>query len=387
MDARITPFTASISSSDLDDLKQRLRTTRWPDPEPCEGWDQGIPLSYVQDLARYWADEYDWRKAEATLNQWPQCVVSLTVEDVNYDIHCIHRRATQPDAPALILTHGWPGSIFEFHKVIDALADPENHGGDASDAYHVIVPSLPGYGFSGKPAVPGTSVERIADVWDAMMSALGYERYFAQGGDWGSIVSCALALRHPVRCAGIHLNMVLAPPDPETLENPNEQEIQALGALDHYSKWDSGYSKQQSSRPQTLGYGLADSPVGQLAWIAEKFWAWTDCERDGARNPENAITRDEILDTVSLYWLTNSGASSARLYWESFNTPDMSPISIPVGASRFPKDIFLASERWARKRFKDLRYWSEPELGGHFAALEQPDRFIEDLRACYRLMR
>ena len=387
MDPRVTPFTASVSDTDLDDLKQRLRNTRWPDPEPCEGWDQGIPQSYVQDLANYWATEYDWRKAEATLNRWPQCMVSLTVEGVGYDIYCIHRRAAKDDAPALILTHGWPGAVFEFHKVIEALADPESHGGNADDAYHVIVPALPGYGFSGKPTATGTSVERIADVWDAMMAALGYDRYFAQGGDWGSIVSCAIALRHPERCAGIHINMVLAPPDPDTLENPNEQELQALGALDHYSKWDSGYSKQQSTRPQTLGYGLADSPVGQLAWIAEKFWAWTDCERDGVKHPENAITRDEILDTVTLYWLTNSGASSARLYWESFNKPKLDPITVPVGASRFPKDIFLASERWARKRFSDLRYWSEPEFGGHFAALEQPERFVEELRACYRLMR
>jgi pimeloyl-ACP methyl ester carboxylesterase len=387
MSPSIRDFRAAFPDSDLDDLRQRLQRTRWPDAQTCDGWEQGLPLDYARELADYWAGDYDWRRAEALLNRWPQSLVDLEVAGQRYSVHCIHRRSANPDAMPLLITHGWPGSVFEFSKVIEALADPQASGAAAADAFHVIVPSLPGYGFSSKPTTTGTSVERIADLWDALMQALGYERYFAQGGDWGSMVTACLGLRHPQRCAGIHLNMVVAPPDPETLEDISDLEQRALAAMDAYGKWDSGYSKQQSTRPQTLGYALADSPLGQMAWIVEKFWSWTDCERDGHKHPENAISRDEMLDNVTLYWLSNSAASSARLYWESFNTPNLEPVHVPMGGSLFPKDIFLASERWARKRFPQLCYWNEMPRGGHFAALEQPGLFVDEMRRCFATMR
>ena len=387
MTEHVREFTARIPEAALDDLRQRLRRTRWPEAQTCEGWDQGVPLAYARELADYWADDYDWRRAEVLLNQWPQRMVDLELEGQSYSIHCIHRRSPHPDAVPLIITHGWPGSIFEFHKIIDALADPQAHNGDAADAFHVIVPSLPGYGFSSKPETPGTSAERIADLWDALMHNLGYKGYFAQGGDWGSIVTSCIGLRHAQRCRGIHLNMIVAPPDPETLDDLSDLEQRALAGMERYANTDSGYSKIQSTRPQTLGYALADSPVGQMAWIVDKFWSWTDCGRDGDRHPENAVTRDEMLDNVTLYWLSNSAASSARLYWESFNNPNLEPVQVPMGGSLFPAEIFLSSERWARKRFPGLCYWNELPRGGHFAALEQPDTFVNELRDCFRRMR
>lgn len=379
-------FIAQIPQADIDDLRTRIRNTRWPDAETCSGWAQGVPLAYARELARYWVEDYDWRRAEATLNQWPQLLVELSLDDSEYQIHCIHRRSAHPEARPLIITHGWPGSVLEFYKVIDRLADPLAHGGTAADAFHVIAPSLPGYGFSGKPRTSGTSIERTADLWNALMLKLGYPHYFAQGGDWGSMVTASLGLRHPQHCAGIHLNMVVAPPDPDTFNNLSDSEQAALAAMEAYGKSDSGYSKQQSTRPQSLAYALADSPVGQMSWIVEKFWSWTDCERNGDKHPENAVTKDEMLDHASLYWFCNAAASSARLYWESFNDPDLSPVSVPMGGSSFPKDIFLASERWARKRFPALVYWNELDRGGHFAALEQPELFVTELRKCFRLM-
>lgn len=387
MSKTVRPFQACVSELDLQTLKQRLDATRWPDRETCDGWNQGTPLDYAQELADYWRTDYDWRRAEATLNQWPQSMVTLECEGETYDIHCIHRPSNNPQAMPLLITHGWPGSIFEFYKVIDALADPCTHGGDAADAFHVIIPSLPGYGFSSKPKNAGTSIERIADLWDSLMLTLGYERYFAQGGDWGSMVTRALGMRHAQRCAGIHLNMIVAPPSPAALGDLSAAEEQILGQLDYYTNWDSTYAKQQATRPQSLGYALADSAVGQMGWIVEKFWAWTDCEIDGHRHPENAVTRDEILDNVSLYWLTNSATSSARLYWESYNHLDLTPVDVPMGGSRFSADIFPTSERWARPFFPKMVYWNEFDRGGHFAALEQPEVFVQELRACFRLMR
>lgn len=383
MHSDITPFKVAIDESDLVDLQRRLAQTRWPEEETSEGWQQGIPLAYTQELASYWASDYDWRRFEQKLNSWPQ--FKTTIEDI--DIHFIHRRSPHDNALPLVISHGWPGSVAEFHKVIDALADPTAHGGSEQDAFHVVAPSLPGYGFSGKPTTTGTSVEKIGVMWGQLMARLGYERYVAQGGDWGSVITQSMGQTETRQCAGIHINMPIVAPDPDTMDNLTQLEQSALEGMAFYNDWDSGYSKQQSTRPQTLAYGLADSPVGQMAWIMEKFYAWTDCEKDGSKHPENVLSKDELLDNVMLYWLNNTAASSARLYWESFNTTDIHPIDIPVGCSIFPKEIFRSSRRWAEKRFAQLIYWNELERGGHFAALEQPQVFLQEVRACFAQLR
>lgn len=383
MSTAVTPFTINIPEASLTDLQQRLAMTRWPDGQTCNDWSQGIPLDYTRELAHYWQQRYDWRRCEQALNQRPQ--FTTRINDI--DIHFIHCRSPHPGALPMVMSHGWPGSILEFSKVIDALTDPVAHGGAAADAFDVVIPSLPGYGFSGKPTSTGTSVEVIGHMWGELMSRLGYDRYVAQGGDWGSVITQSMGQTETDHCAGIHITMPIVAPDPATMDNLSPQEQGALDAMTFYQQWDSGYSKQQSSRPQTLGYGLADSPVGQMAWIVEKFYAWTDCDRDGVKHPENAVSRDELLDNVMLYWLNNTAASSARLYWESFNTPNLDPISMPVGCSIFPKEIFRSSKRWAEKRFHNIIHWNELEAGGHFAALEQPELLTRELRDCFRALR
>lgn len=375
----IHSFEISASEEELDDLRRRLKATRWPNEEPVDDWSQGIPLSYVQEVCAYWADGYDWRERESLLNRFPQ----FTTEIDGIDIHFVHARSPEKTALPLVITHGWPGSIVEFQKVIGPLSDPAAHGGDPADAFDVVCPSLPGYGFSSKPTVAGWNVQRIADAWSQLMQRLGYPRYFAQGGDWGSMVTTAIGQRDPEHCAAIHLNMPIAPPDPETMNDLSATEQGALASMKHYQDWDSGYSKQQSTRPQTLGYGLTDSPSGQAAWILEKFWSWMDC--DG--HPENVVSRDELLDNVMLYWLPGTAASSARLYWESFRNPPMDPVQVPVGASIFPKEIMRTSKRWAEKHFGGLLYWNELDKGGHFAAFEQPETFVTEVRNCFRSLR
>ncbi|MEO6025552.1 MAG: epoxide hydrolase family protein [Candidatus Binatia bacterium] len=353
------------------------------DAETVRDWSQGIPLAYVQEVCTYWAERYDWRATEARLNRVPQ--IQTTIDDVA--IHALHVRSPHAAALPLVMTHGWPGSIVEFLDVIGPLTDPVAHGGSAADAFHVVCPSLPGYGFSGKPTRAGWSIEKIAETWDTLMTRLGYERWVAQGGDWGAAVTTAIGIQNRGHCRGIHVNMPVAGPTKESLANPSERERRALEGARFYDEWDSGYSKQQSTRPQTVGYGLADSPAGQAAWILEKFWAWTDC--DG--HPEHALSRDALLDNVMLYWLTGSGASSARLYWESFGkafdrTKDRSVV-LPTGCSIFPKEIVPTPRTWAEKRYKNIVYWNELDRGGHFAAFEQPAAFVDELRACFRLMR
>ena len=281
------------------------------------------------------------------------------------------------------MTHGWPGSIVEFLKVIEPLVDPASHGGDPADAFHIVCPTLPGYGFSDKPTSTGWGVEKIGDQWAALMARLGYSSYVAQGGDWGSAVTTAIGMQDPEHCKAIHLNMVIAQPTPENMNDLTEIEQQALASMKHYQDWDSGYSKEQSTRPQTLGYGLVDSPSGQAAWILEKFWAWTDCNG----HPENALSRDEMLDNIMLYWLTASGASSGRLYWESFGSFSGGDVAAPTGCSIFPKEIFRCSRRWAEQRYKNIIYWNDLEQGGHFAAFEQPEIFVGELRNCFRQVR
>lgn len=383
MNSKISPFRVAIAETELQDLRRRVSQTRWPEHETCDDWSQGTPLAYTRELADYWCNDYDWRRFEQRLNQWPQFTTGIE----GIDIHFIHRRSPRADALPIIISFGWPGSVAEFHKVIDALADPVAHGGRAEDAFHVVVPSLPGFGFSGKPEVTGTSVETIGRMWGTLMSRLGYDRYVAQGGDWGSMITQNIALTETAHCAGIHINMPIVAPDPDTMDSLTPQEQSALEGMTFYSEWDSGYSKQQSTRPQTLSYGLADSPVGQMAWIVEKFYAWTDCERDGVKHPEHILSKDELLDNVMLYWLTNSAASSARLYWESFNKPNLTKIEMPVGCSIFPKEIFRTSRRWAEKRFTNLIYWNELDKGGHFAAFEQPQLYLEEIRNCFRGLR
>jgi len=325
----IRPFTIDIPDADLDDLRQRLRNTRWPDAELVADWSQGVPLAYVQDVCRYWADEYDWRASESALNRFDQFLTEID----GVDIHFIHQRSSNPDAIPLLITHGWPGSVVEFHKVIEPLTDPTAHGGDAADAFHVVAPSLPGFGFSGKPTETGWGVEKIGEVWATLMDRLGYDRYVAQGGDWGSAVTTAVGAQDPDHCAAIHLTLAMGARPQGAPEAPDE--LHALERAQYYVEWDSGYSTQQKSRPQTVGYGLADSPSGQAAWILEKMWAWTDC--DG--HPENVLTRDEMLDNVMLYWLTDSATSSARIYWESFGRAGRQPVSVPTGFAVYPKEI------------------------------------------------
>jgi epoxide hydrolase len=379
----IKEFQIAVADTELADLRRRLEATRFPEAETPDDWSQGVPLTYATEIRDYWLNEYDWRKREAYHNRFPQFLTEID----GLDIHFIHARSSVSDARPLLITHGWPGSVVEFHKVIGPLSDPESHGGKASDAFHVICPSLPGYGFSGKPEKPGWGVEKIAEVWNKLMQRLGYDAYLAQGGDWGSAVTTAIGLQNLGQCQGLHLNMVSARPPKSALENPTEREQQALAGAAYYQQWGAGYSKQQSTRPQTLGYGLVDSPMGQATWILEKFYEWTDC--DG--HPENALSRDEMLDNVMFYWLTGSGASSARLYWESFNQAFSGgadrTVALPTGASIFPKEIVATPRSWAEERFPNIVYWNELEKGGHFAAFEQPDTFVGELRNCFNQMR
>ena len=375
MSSTIDPFTIAIADEQIEDLKIRLRLARLPDEETPTDWTQGVPLAYMKEIREYWLNEYDWRAREALLNKYPGFVTEID----GLTFHFLHIRSPEPNAKALVMTHGWPGSIVEFQKVIGPLTNPVQFGGQAEDAFHVVCPSLPGYGFSGKPTEPGWNVARIARAWNTLMQQLGYPHYFAQGGDWGSAVTAWIATHNVGRCDAIHLNMAIVAPDPDTMDDLTELEKKAIADMQFYQDHDSGYSKQQSTRPQTLGYGLADSPIGQAAWIIEKFYQWTDC--DG--HPENILSRDELLDNVMMYWWSNAGASSARLYWESFNDFHQDPIDLPVGLSIFPKEIGKTSERWAKKRFTNLIHFDILPKGGHFAAFEQPEVFVQQLRACF----
>src|SRR6195952_3936408 len=371
----VRPFTVEISDAVLADLRDRLARTRWPNAEPVDDWSQGLPLAYAQERCAYWERDYDFAAAQARLNAFPQFITEID----GIDIHFLHVRSPEPNAFPLVITHGWPGSIVEFLDVIGPLTDPAAHGGNPADAFDVVCPSLPGYGFSGKPAEPGWGVDRIGRAWMTLMARLGYDRYGAQGGDWGSMVTSSIGRQDPEHVVGIHLNMPVASPDPETFGDLTPFEQASLDALAAHQKVGTGYSKQQSTRPQTLGYGLADSPMGQASWIIEKFHEWTDS--DG--HPENAVSRDHLLDNVLVYWLTDTGASSARLYWESFAGSDMGGISVPVGASIFPKEIIRLSQRWASRRYTNIQYWNVLERGGHFAALEQPETFLAEVRGFF----
>jgi len=386
MAGEITPFRIDVPETDLADLRERLQRTRWPEAETVTDWSQGVPLAYLQDLCRYWATGYNWRATEARLNALPQ----FRTEIDGLSIHFIHARSPHPDALPLIITHGWPGSVVEFVKVIGLLSDPTAHGGDAADAFHVVCPSLPGYGFSGQPAGPGWGIQRIAAAWAELMARLGYQRYGAQGSDWGTSVSTSIGQQDPGHVAGIHLVPPLAPPDPATFADLTERERAALASLEHSAEWDSGYSKEQATRPQTIGYALVDSPAALCAWLIEKFWAWTD----HGGHLEDVLTRDELLDNLMLYWLPGTGASAARLYWESIRQVNewisgraRDTVAVPTGCSIFPRELQRPSRRWAARRFTDIRYWNEPARGGHFAAFEQPESFVSEVRSFFRLIR
>jgi epoxide hydrolase len=369
------PFEATVTDAEIADLRERLQRTRWPEREPVDDWSQGLPLAYAQELCRHWAEDYDFGFARR-LNAFPQ--FRDTIDGLG--IHFLHARSPEPDAFPLVLTHGWPGSVLEFLEVIGPLTDPRAHGGNHADAFHVVAPSLPGYGWSDKPASTGWGIERIARAWDMLMVSLGYERYGAQGGDWGSAVSGKLGEVAPERVAAVHLN--LGSVAAGTFDDPTPSEQANAAAEREFARTGRGYSAIQATRPQTLGYGLTDSPAGQAAWIAEKFWAWTDHDGDH----ERAVSREQILDEISVYWFTASATSSARLYWESFRA-FRDPVTAPSGLSVYPRDITRPSRREAERRFTDLRWFEELPRGGHFAALEQPESLVEQIRGFFRLFR
>ena len=367
--AAVRPFRVEVPESDLADLRERLARTRWPDPATVGGWTQGVPLDYARDLCGYWQTRYDWRRCEAELNALPQFCTSLDGGgDDAVDVHFLHVRSPHEGALPLLLTHGWPGSVVEFLDVVNALTDPP----DPCDAFHLVIPSLPGYGFSGKPRVAGWGVERIAVAWAQLMDRLDYDRYGAQGGDWGSMITAALGSAIPEALVGIHLTMPFAP-RPDDDEQPlSKTEQQALAKRKTFMKAGTGYAREQATRPQTL-----------CTWIVEKFWDWSECAGD----PCNAIRRDRLLDDVMLYWLPATGTSSIRLYWESYRRRRMDPVDVPTGVTQFPAEMTRFPRHWVERRFTDLRYWSEPAVGGHFAALEQPEVFVDEVRAFFRMVR
>jgi epoxide hydrolase len=382
MPDRVEPFVIGVAEAALDDLRDRLRRARWPEREAVDDWSQGVPLGYLQDLCGYWSEGYDWRATEARLNRIPQ----YTTEIDGLDIHFLHVRSPRPGAVPLVMTHGWPGSFLEFEQLLGPLTDPAAYGGDPADAFDVVVPSLPGYGFSGKPDATGWDVHRIARAWAELMARLGYGRFLALGSDWGTSVSTSLALQYPGRLLGIHLVPPLAPPDPAASDLTDDERA-ALADLDERSRTGSGYSAIQGTRPQTIGYALTDSPAGLCAWIVEKLWAWTDHPGDLGQ----VLSADQVLDNITVYWLTGTGASSARLYWESiaqvtdwFTTATDDIVTVPAGCSVFPKEVPRPSRRWAQRRFVNIVHWNQPGRGGHFAAWEQPSLFTGEVRAVAR---
>lgn len=377
----IRPFTLAVPQDQIDDLHARIDMTRWAEKETVDDWSQGVPLAALQDFVGYWRKHYDWRRCEARLNGLGQFITEID----GLDIHFLHVRSPETQAMPLLLTHGWPGSVVEFLDAIPLLTDPVAHGGRAEDAFHVVVPSLPGYGFSGKPTRTGWNVPKVGEAWAELMRRLGYERWFAQGGDWGSIVTTVIGAQAPRGLAGIHTNMPIARTLPEDREDKDPKVVEALKAGALFNDSGTGYSKIQATKPQTIGYGLVDSPVALAGWIYEKMWAWTD--NNGA--PEDALSRDAMLDNIMVYWLTASGASSARMYWESYATIARGnyEVLVPTAVSTFPREITKAPRQWAQRTLRNIVYWEDCERGGHFAAWEEPDLFVAELRKAFALMR
>ena len=375
----VQPFKAAVPQAALDDLRLRLSLARWPEQATVPDWSQGVPLERLQALVDYWQHHYDWRKAEARLNAFPQ----FTTRIDGLDIHFLHVRSRHADALPIVLTHGWPGSVFEFINTIGPLVDPTAHGGKAEDAFHVVIPSLPGYGFSGKPSAAGWGLPHIARAWATLMRRLGYRKWVAQGGDWGAGVTTWLAKQHAPGLAAVHLNLPILFPPP--LEGEADKDEQAtIAQLIAFDGNKSGYAKLQGTRPQTIGYALADSPVAQAAWIYEKLAEWTDSGND----PESVLSRDQILDNITLYWLTGSGASSARLYAESFSSDfSTQKLDLPVAVSLFPGELYRPPRKWGERLYSKLYYWNEAARGGHFAAFEQPTLFTAELRRAFATIR
>ncbi len=375
----VRPFTVAIPDSEIEDLKQRLARTRWPDPETVPDWSQGVRLENARSLITHWEQEYDWRRFESELNRLPQFLTEID----GLDIHFIHVRSQNPQALPLILTHGWPGSIVEFLKLIGPLTDPVAFGGDVEDSFDVVVPSLPGFGFSQKPTETGWNVTRIAAAWAELMKRLGYRNWVAQGGDWGSVVTSALGAMRPEGLLGIHLNSPYAFPAqiPDTL---SAEEQYAVDSLALYTGDMGGANHLQGTKPETIGFALADSPAGQAAWIYDKFQSKTD--NNGFA--EDALGIDEMLDAISLYWYTNSAASSARIYWENKGGSMAGPeLTLPVAVTVFPRDIPLLPRSWIEDTYTDLIHYGEADRGGHFAAFEQPEILVSEIRTGLRSLR
>ena len=372
----ISDFRIAIPQPALDDLRARIAATRWPSEIRGVGWDRGVPVGYLRELADHWLRSYDWRAWEARLNRFPQFTAPIDGQR----IHFLHVRSPEPDAVPLILTHGWPSSIVEFVDVIGPLTDPRAHGGDPADAFHVVAPSVPGFGFTGPVREPGWNHARIARAWAALMDRLGYRRYGALGGDTGSIVSPELGRLAPDRVIGVHINGGLAFPSGAESEDLTETERARLAVAEKVRQHGTGYADIQSTRPQTLAYALNDSPVGQLAWITEKFREWTDPAKE---LPEDAVDRDLLLTNVTLYWLTGTGASSAQLYYEVRAAATEPAVSsgVPTGIAVFPSDPAI---RRLSEREHNVVHWSEFTRGGHFAAAEAPDLLVQDIRAFFR---
>lgn len=377
----IKPFRIDVPQADLDELRDRLTRTRWPDALAGVGWDNGIPVDYLKNLAEYWRSKYDWRKHEKLLNKFPQ--FTTTIDGQN--IHFLHVRSPEPGATPLIITHGWPGSIVEFMNIIGPLTDPRAHGGNPEDAFHVVIPSLPGFGFSGPTTEVGWNIGRVARAWAELMHRLGYERYGAQGGDTGALVSPMLGRFAPDCVIGVHSNGLTTFPsgDPSELIHLTEIERARYDKLTGHSFETTGYAIIQSTRPQTLAYGLTDSPIGQLAWIVEKFKEWTD---PIANLPEDAVDLDHLLTNVTLYWLTGTAGSSARIYKEEAKSWGMPAhrSTVPTGVAVFPNDISIRS---IVEREHNVVHWSEFNSGGHFAAMEVPDLLVNDIRKFFGQLR
>ncbi|MBD2021153.1 epoxide hydrolase [Leptolyngbya sp. FACHB-36] len=395
-DNAIRPFRIRVPQEAIDDLRRRIAATRWPDKETVVDQSQGVQLATMSELVRYWGTKYDWRKAEAKLNALPQFITNID----DLDIHFIHVRSKHPNALPLLVTHGWPGSVIEQLKIIEPLTDPTAYGGRPEDAFDLVIPSIPGYGFSGKPTGTGWDPDRIAQAWAELMQRLGYTRYVAQGGDWGSPITSAMARQAPAGLLGIHLNLpATIPPDVAPVlasggpapAGLSEKERAAFDSLDTFNKQERAYAVIMGTRPQTIGYGITDSPIGLAAWLLGHpgFAQWTSSRSDSEKSP----TKDEVLDDITLYWLTNSAVSSARLYWENKSSllnaiaQKTDEISLPVAITVFPGEIYRAPETWARRAYRNLIYFHEADKGGHFAAWEQPEVFAEEIRAAFKSLR
>jgi pimeloyl-ACP methyl ester carboxylesterase len=381
---RPVPFTIDIDQSILDDLKQRLSNVRWPDEVPENNWQYGTDLAYLKSLVEYWREQYDWRKHEAVLNGFRQYKVKLA----GIDLHFVHEEGKGPDPMPLLISHGWPGSVYEFHKLLPMLTDPASHGADPTDSFSVVAPSLPGYTFSFTPGQERFSLERIADAFAELMTrVLGYDSYGAQGGDWGAFITSRLGYAYPQNVAGIHLNMLAVRRDPKMFEDPTPEEEKFIVELKHFLKEETGYQWIQGTKPQTLAYGLTDSPVGLAAWLVEKFHTWTDCRGD----LDGWLGRDTMLTDIMLYWVTGAIGSSFWPYYARMHGPWPIPegarVTVPTAYIAFPKEILRPPRSLAERMYANIQRWTTKDRGGHFAALEQPVALAEDVRAFFRTLR